>query len=106
MAVIRVRRGPDKAGIGAAVQVSIDGEVAMALKPGKSGELEVPPGEHVVQASMDWLKSPSRSVTVVKGKDVELLTRLPWRVFFNYLIRRPVALVLDVESSTPQSPTS
>ncbi|MCW2541892.1 MAG: hypothetical protein JWN95_3617 [Frankiales bacterium] len=98
MAVIRVRRGPDKAGVGAKIEVTVDGQVAMALKPGKSGEVKLAPGEHTVQATMDWLKSPALTVTVVKGQDIEMITRLPWRVFFRYLIRRPVALVLEVET--------
>jgi hypothetical protein len=55
--------------------VRIDGRRAGTVPPRSVGEFAVPPGEHTVVVTMDWVRSVPRQVSVGPGSRVELAIR-------------------------------
>jgi len=52
--------------------IEVDGRPALRVGHGKTGELEVEPGLHSVQARMDWHSSPVLNVTVAAGESTNV----------------------------------
>ena len=53
-------------------RIFVDGEEVGSVRPGKSLDLQVEPGPHVVQGSLDWGGSREVSVDVDAGETVTL----------------------------------
>lgn len=59
-----------------AYTVKVDGQNVAKLRNGKTTEIPVAPGRHLLQLSVDWLwTSPEIEVAVTAGDRVELVTR-------------------------------
>lgn len=72
MSILRVHRQQDSAAIFRRMSIEVDGRLALRVGHGKTGELEIEPGRHTVQARMDWHSSPVLEVTVAEGDTASL----------------------------------
>lgn len=55
-------------------KILVDGVIAGGVREAKEVSFEVAPGKHVVQAKLDWCKSPPFDVVVRPGETVRLET--------------------------------
>jgi hypothetical protein len=72
VSTLRVRRLPDGAGILRRISIEVDGHTALRVGHDKTVELEVEPGQHSVQARMDWHSSPVLNVTVMADETTDV----------------------------------
>ena len=94
MAELRVRRGPDTAGVLRRILIEVDGTVSAGLRPDEEQIVTVAAGRHVLRARMDWIASEAVAVGVGADDVVELETALPWRAILDMVTRPKSALVL------------
>ena len=67
VSILRVHRRQDSAAIARRMDIEVDGRLALRVRHGGTGEVEIQPGRHTVQARMDWHSSPVLEVTVAEG---------------------------------------
>ena len=94
VAELRVRRGPDTAGVLRRILIEVDGTVSAGLRPDEEQIVTVAAGRHVLRARMDWIASEAVAVGVGADDVVELETALPWRAILDMVTRPKSALVL------------
>lgn len=67
--------------------IRLDGETVGRIAEEHSVSLEVPPGEHILQLTLDWAKSPPLHVTVDQSQTLQTFCQpgpySPWSVFFR-----------------------
>lgn len=98
MAEIILRRPNDFGGRLRKLEVFIDGSKVAGLRPNRRAIIEIPPGTHVLNGAMDWVRSQPLSFELKKQIEVEV--SLPLMSIVDTFVRPRHAVRVRVVSST------
>ena len=86
-AILRVHRPLDSAALLRAVSVTVDGRRVARVRRGRSVSVDVPPGDRVVRAVLDWVNSEPLTVTLRDGRPAAVEVAVPARMLYQMWTR-------------------
>jgi len=85
LGAVTLRRGNDTYGMLRSIRVFANGQKVAALKPNTQQTLQLPLGEHVFTAKMDWTSSAPLVVEVNADGPAIVEVALPAKVFATFV---------------------
>ncbi|MEU1646218.1 hypothetical protein ABZ422_25085 [Micromonospora zamorensis] len=94
MAELLLSRPLDAGGLLRRIWVKVDGQRVAGLRPGQSARVSLDGGEHVVHATLDWIRSEPLALHLDADETTSLEVSCPARAYLQMLFKPSRALDL------------